>query len=439
MDRRSKRPSEGTSEGNSGDERSSGRESRPSGTVRSALARTVHQHRAFLELARLVAGGEQGLWTGALPVLLEPLGASWGAAYRVSGGALELVASEALPVALRAHVEGFELVRHAAFAACRAVRSRRAVSDERLFTGVVEARAAAQLEAAGVAVGIAVPVVHGGEVFGVLVVGAVTRETLDADALTFLDAAASLLAPVAALAESAARAGADERRADDRRSPSSPRLAKQAAVSRKSTDMGRIALDAVKQVAATLQRAGTDLRMAVDDDCYAAGEPGDVQLAIVHLVTNAAEAAAERAPGAGAPSQPRRVRLSVVREGTAIAVGIEDSGRGVPHDLRARMFEPGFTTKGTGRGRGLHVVRQLAMKLGGHLEVASSDLGGASFRLILPASAVRPQGGGSGTWRNGATLPQLRSGQQPREARDGEDDEGEPDSGLDMRRAVVSW
>ncbi len=439
MERRSFGPVGAPPGGNPGDERSSSREPRSSGTVRSPLARSIHQHRAFLELARIVAGGEQGLWTGALPVLLAPLGASWGVAYRVAANTLELVASEGLPVGLRTHVQGFELGKHSAFAGCRAVRSRRAVSDERLFAGVVDARTAAQLDAVGIAAGTAVAVAHGGVVVGILVVGALTREMLDPDALAFLDAAASFLAPALTLAEHPGRVGAEERRADERRPPSAPRLAAPVAPPRKVTDVGRAALDAVKQVASTLRRTGTDMRMAVDDDCFAAGDANELMLAIAHLVSNAADAAAERAPIAGAPSLPRRVRLSVAREGATIAVGVEDSGRGVPHDLRARVFEPGFTTKGQGRGRGLHQVRQIALELGGHVEVAASELGGASFRLILPVSAVRPDDGGPGMWRNGATWPQLRATQGAREIRPADDSEDDPEGGLQLRRAVNSW
>src|SRR5262249_54428349 len=136
-------------------------------------------------------------------------------------------------------------------------------------------------------------------------------------------------------------------------------------------------------------------RTTVDEEVVAAGDAGDLRIAVVHLVANAAEAAAERAPLSTAPSSPRRVRVAVKREGPAIAVYVEDSGRGVPPDLRARVFEAGFSTKGRGRGNGLSRVRQRAGDQGGHVEVASSDLGGAASRLVLPASVTRRERGGS--------------------------------------------
>lgn len=433
---------------------------------RSALARSVSQHRAFIDLAHVVAGGEHGIWTGALPILLAPAGAVWGGVYRVAAGALELSASEGLPLALRPHVEAFDLTRHPGFAACRAVRTRRAVTEDKIFATVVDAKVASSLDAAGLSYGAAVPIVHGGTVFGVLVAGAATRDALDADSLVFLGAAASLLAPALALAD-----GARPRASDDRRSPVPPRapaarshgtsspprgspvpprdepIPSREGSTRQSegstqhpatADVGRTAVAAVQQCTPFLRRTGVDMRLVVTEGHIAAGEASDIGLAIAHLVMNAAEATAERAPSSGAPSQPRRVRVALSREGAMIVVSVEDSGRGVPPDLRARVFEPGFSTKGKNRGNGLTMVWKIALAMGGHVEVGSSDLGGASFRLVLPASTLRPEQRTSGMWHTGATWPQMHaSGREARRSGDGGGGDGaDGDPGVfSLRRA----
>ena len=432
MDRRNLRASEDQAGSGAADERPSLRDPRSSGSIKSSIARAVHQHRGFVQLARIVAVGEAGIWTDALPVVLPPAGAAWGAAYRVSGGKLELAASEAIPMALRAHLETFDLGSNPAFAACRAVRTRRPVSEDRLFTGAVDARVTAQLDAAGISVGTAVPIVHGGTVLGVLVAGTSMRDPIDPESLQFLDAAASFLAPALALAESAARGPAS----DQRRSPSQPRVQSVPAGARRPVDAGRIALDAVHHIGPVLRRLGADVRMNVDEGCHVLGDGEDLRLAVAHLVTNAAEASAERAPVLGAPSLPRRVRVTLSREGAAVALGVEDSGRGVPLDLRARVFDAGFSTKGKGRGNGLSQVRQIALDHGGHVEIAASDLGGALFRLVIPATSARPEQPAPGL-PHSATVPQMRAAgrsQRPRPA-SGEDDDSDAEP-TRVRRAA---
>ncbi len=71
-------------------------------------------------------------------------------------------------------------------------------------------------------------------------------------------------------------------------------------------------------------------------------------------------------------------------------VRVEDSGSGVPEKLRERIFEPFFTTRevNEGAGLGLSVAYGIvATDHGGDIEIRKSDLGGAEFRLILPASS----------------------------------------------------
>jgi CheY-like chemotaxis protein len=68
---------------------------------------------------------------------------------------------------------------------------------------------------------------------------------------------------------------------------------------------------------------------------------------------------------------------------------VADNGPGIAPELRARVFEPYFTTKpeGIGTGLGLAVSRSLAREHGGDLVLENeSTQGGASFRLSLPIS-----------------------------------------------------
>jgi two-component system CitB family sensor kinase len=71
---------------------------------------------------------------------------------------------------------------------------------------------------------------------------------------------------------------------------------------------------------------------------------------------------------------------------------VQDDGTGVPEAERDRIFESGWSTKGTSgtRGIGLALVRRVARRRGGDVTVASSESGGARFDVHLPHAVSRP-------------------------------------------------
>jgi signal transduction histidine kinase len=65
-------------------------------------------------------------------------------------------------------------------------------------------------------------------------------------------------------------------------------------------------------------------------------------------------------------------------------LAVEDSGPGIPEDLRERIFEPFFTTKERGSGLGLPMIHAIIHQHNGSIAVESSDVGGARFVIRLP-------------------------------------------------------
>jgi len=74
-----------------------------------------------------------------------------------------------------------------------------------------------------------------------------------------------------------------------------------------------------------------------------------------------------------------------------VRVTVADNGPGIPVHLRARVFEPYFTTKpiGVGTGVGLAVSLGIVEAHGGTLTVASPAGGGAAFTVALPVGVAR--------------------------------------------------
>ncbi len=106
---------------------------------------------------------------------------------------------------------------------------------------------------------------------------------------------------------------------------------------------------------------------------------------LLNLIINAQQSLQDH-PG------PRRIRVTSRFDAAAelVRVTVADSGPGIPPHLRARIFEPYFTTKPTGIGLGVG----LAVSLGiveaheGTLTVACPAQGGAEFAITLPVGAV---------------------------------------------------
>jgi len=109
-----------------------------------------------------------------------------------------------------------------------------------------------------------------------------------------------------------------------------------------------------------------------------AGRLGQV---VVNLLVNAAQAIPEGA----ANKNEIRVRTRTDGSGRAV-LEVEDTGPGMPPEIRARIFDPFYTTKplGEGTGLGLTICHGIVAALGGAIEVESEVGSGSLFRVVLP-------------------------------------------------------
>jgi two-component system, NtrC family, sensor kinase len=147
-------------------------------------------------------------------------------------------------------------------------------------------------------------------------------------------------------------------------------------------DVGEVA----ESVAALARPQKTFRDVAIEIDV--ADDVPDVALSasrltqvLLNLVLNAGAVVADGKDGA-------RVTVRAKRTGDRVRIEVEDTGPGVPADLRERIFEPFVTTKdvGEGTGLGLSVCRGLVEAAGGSIGVDASYASGARFVVELPAA-----------------------------------------------------
>jgi signal transduction histidine kinase len=84
--------------------------------------------------------------------------------------------------------------------------------------------------------------------------------------------------------------------------------------------------------------------------------------------------------------QANQVRITAECRGPSVVVRISDTGVGIPPEDLPRVFEPFFTTRvvGQGRGLGLPVAQGIAHGLGGGIEVESAGGTGTTVTVTLP-------------------------------------------------------
>ena len=92
----------------------------------------------------------------------------------------------------------------------------------------------------------------------------------------------------------------------------------------------------------------------------------------------------EARSGPGPSARPGEQAAGHVTDGEWVVLSIGDTGGGIPEEIVSEIFNPFFTTKDTGTGLGLALVRRVARGHGGHVEVENRPGEGVTFRLWFP-------------------------------------------------------
>ncbi len=81
--------------------------------------------------------------------------------------------------------------------------------------------------------------------------------------------------------------------------------------------------------------------------------------------------------------KPVRIDIRVFKKDPVGVVEIADNGSGIPDELKSKIFDEGFSTRG-GTGLGLYIVKKILEVLGGSIEVRDNYPTGAIFEIKLP-------------------------------------------------------
>jgi signal transduction histidine kinase len=147
-------------------------------------------------------------------------------------------------------------------------------------------------------------------------------------------------------------------------------------VRREEVDLSRVLDHAFGAFAEEARRREIDYRLGANGEAPVIVSDGD---RVLQVITNLLSNAFRWTPDGG------RIELQLAASNGAVRVDVVDTGPGVAPEDRARIFDAFVSQDVNGTGLGLPIAQELALALGGRVELQSELGQGSRFRLVLPA------------------------------------------------------
>ncbi len=145
--------------------------------------------------------------------------------------------------------------------------------------------------------------------------------------------------------------------------------------------LGRILAPVVEACAADGRARGVRVVAHGLEDAVVASVDGQrLRQVFTNIMQNALEATERQRSG--------RVEVRLHQRETAGVVEIADNGVGIQPEHREKIFLPFYTTKPTGTGLGMAIVKKIMDLHGGEIEIDSAPGRGTTIRLIIPRSPL---------------------------------------------------
>jgi signal transduction histidine kinase len=113
-----------------------------------------------------------------------------------------------------------------------------------------------------------------------------------------------------------------------------------------------------------------------DTPLWISADPASLGRAIFNILINAVQARRE--------GEKAEVIIRLAGGQDKATLSVSDKGRGIPPELRDRVFQPQFTTKASGSGLGLAMARQAIVQAGGKIWFETTENEGTVFYVDIP-------------------------------------------------------
>jgi nitrogen fixation/metabolism regulation signal transduction histidine kinase len=96
----------------------------------------------------------------------------------------------------------------------------------------------------------------------------------------------------------------------------------------------------------------------------------------INLIKNAIQSIPDERNG--------KVGITLIQNRNTVRISITDNGKGIPEDIENKLFTPSFTTKSSGMGLGLSIVKNIIESFGGNITFKTKVNHGTTFIIELP-------------------------------------------------------
>jgi len=141
-------------------------------------------------------------------------------------------------------------------------------------------------------------------------------------------------------------------------------------------------LNSLQQLFETSDRAKIDIDMGGHTRAYVMADKEQLMRVFINLVKNGLQSIPEGREGL------IRIKLETDTHGM-VKVSISDNGKGIPEEIRDKLFQPNFTTKSGGMGMGLAITYNIIRSLGGRIWYDTLIHEGTTFHVELPESVEK--------------------------------------------------
>lgn len=152
---------------------------------------------------------------------------------------------------------------------------------------------------------------------------------------------------------------------------------------RKETDLARLLSRSIKSTEKALGADNIEIKAdSMESPAPYTGDEKRILQAFMNIMVNSIQSM----DGEG------RISVSLKRTPDSYRISFSDNGPGIPEKQQEKVFEPFYTTRATGSGLGLSVVKECAEAHGGTVELSSRPECGTEITISLPFSFADESG-----------------------------------------------